>query len=273
MLPFYDELPPPLMGTPEPEEDQTRGAPPTVETNEQPSYQSLAERDWNILANAMLRDKGLAAQVRRLSDQLNNDPNRDDKWAAYLYNTAITLEQRKYEEYLRTQEGMLRCKPWVNRYTNREPPDDDQAGGSNAHIYTILEESEPSEETIDPLDPGTQEDSEPCPQLTNEQASEETSRGNETQENEGGVDPSNYPRNQGNYRQVKQTGEQERAARPVRRWPQQSPNLSIDDYEETIRDRQRRLLNEHLGHPDPLDARRSPVKTTVLHQVKHTKQA
>ena len=55
----------------------------------------------------------------------------------------------------------MRCKPW-------EPPDYDQAGGSNAHIYTILEESEPSEETIDPLDPGTQEDSEPCPQLTNE---------------------------------------------------------------------------------------------------------
>ena len=86
----------------------------------------------------MLWDKELTAQVRRLSDQLNNNPNRYDKWATYLYNTARTLEQRKYEEYLRTQEGMLRCKPWVNRYTNREPPDDDQAGGNNAHIYTIL---------------------------------------------------------------------------------------------------------------------------------------
>ena len=66
---------------------------------------------------------------------------------------------------------------------------------------------------------------------------------------------------------MKQTGEQERAARPVRRWPQQSPNLSIDDYEETIRDRQRHLLNEHLG---PGGAQ---SETTVLHQVKHTKQA
>ena len=112
-------------------------------------------------------------------------------------------------------------------------------------IYTILEENEPNN--------GNEEDSEPCPELTNEQTSEELSRENETEENEGGADPRNY-------RQVGQTGEQERAARPVRRWPQQSPDITLDKYKERIRDRQRRLLNTQLGHPDPMDAERSPVR-------------
>ena len=56
----------------------------------------------------MMRDPALATQVRRLGEHLSGDPNVEDKWAAYMYNTARTLEQRKYEEYLRTQEGMKR---------------------------------------------------------------------------------------------------------------------------------------------------------------------
>ena len=208
------------------------------------------QKGTGILSTAMVKDKALAAQVRRLGEHLSNDANKDDKWAAYMYNTARTIEQRKYEEYLRTQEGMLRCKPWTRHYTNKYPHDDDHAGGSNVHMYTILEENEPN--------PETEEDSEPCPELTNEQTSEEPSRENETQEDEGGGDPHNYNMNQSNYSQVKQTGEQERAARPIRRWPLQSPDITIDEYEDTIRDRQRRLLNAQLGHPDSMDATRSP---------------
>ena len=128
------------------------------------------QKGTGILSTAMVKDKALAAQVRRLGEHLSNDANKDDKWAAYLYNTARTLEQRKYEEYLRTQEGMLRCKPWTRHYTNKYPHDDDHAGGSNVHMYTILDKNEPN--------PETEEDSEPCPELTNEP----TSRGAQQEE-------------------------------------------------------------------------------------------
>ena len=39
-----------------------------------------------------------------------------------------------------------------------------------------------------------------------------------------------------------------------------SPNLTIDEYETTIRDRRKRLVNTQLGIPDEIDATRSPVR-------------
>ena len=150
LLPFYGDLPDPQMETPEPEETQARETPLAEGPNQQRSTSNLAERDLHILSTAMMRDKALAAQVRRLGEQLSGDPNMDDKWAAYLYNTARTLEQRKYEEYLRTKQGMMRCKPWTHQRIDKDPPDDDQAGGTggtNFHIYTILEEVEPNTES------------------------------------------------------------------------------------------------------------------------------
>ena len=47
LLPFYDELPAPQMGTPEPEETQTRETPHG--SNQQITTNNLAERDWQIL--------------------------------------------------------------------------------------------------------------------------------------------------------------------------------------------------------------------------------
>ena len=164
------------------------------------------------------------------------------------------LEQAKYEEYLRTEEGILRCKPWhLQRRDKDDPPEGGQAGGTsstNINIYMMNWENEEGEEEEEE-DTETDEQEDSCPE-TNDDTLTDDSLGRTKSTH----DPSTYIPNSA-YSRRRLTGEQAREA--AKRWPQESPGISIHDYEDTIRDRRRRTLNQRLGKPDETDTQRSPI--------------